>query len=331
MTFNPLEFTPCRRGDTGEHVARLQGWLALHGYDPGPVDGEFGDRTHAALMDFQRVGLLDGSPNLTPSSWQRLTAPLARAMAPLEKWRPPSGALGQTVENMPRPPTIGEAVAACARQWLAQSVGGGPLRELQGNSGPVVEACTRWLAERDRLPCVCFGHPAHTGRCGASIPSGRDDDTITCMCDSYCPDWRLAWCAAVATKWLEQGCASLGVPMPIAGSLSCDELARQAQERQLFWRGDGTAVGGSVVYPRDVVKPGDLFLVRAPPGSGTRYHHCGAVLGFQPKTWHYDAPTRTFIRTAEGNTNKDGGREGTGLLERTRGLDGLDFICWRES
>jgi hypothetical protein len=43
-----------RRGDRGQDVARLQRVLASAGHPPGPADGIFGSRTHAAVLSFQQ-------------------------------------------------------------------------------------------------------------------------------------------------------------------------------------------------------------------------------------------------------------------------------------
>jgi murein L,D-transpeptidase YcbB/YkuD len=44
-----------RRGLTGWDVAVLQFLLARRGYSPGPIDGQFGSKTEAALRSFQRA------------------------------------------------------------------------------------------------------------------------------------------------------------------------------------------------------------------------------------------------------------------------------------
>ena len=41
-------------GDRGPAVSRLQTLLRIAGFDPGPIDGIFGPRTHSALIAFQQ-------------------------------------------------------------------------------------------------------------------------------------------------------------------------------------------------------------------------------------------------------------------------------------
>ena len=47
-------FQLLRRGHQGDDVAELQGLLAEKGYDVGPLDGDFGPKTQAAVGAFQR-------------------------------------------------------------------------------------------------------------------------------------------------------------------------------------------------------------------------------------------------------------------------------------
>jgi peptidoglycan hydrolase-like protein with peptidoglycan-binding domain len=45
---------PCiKQGATGPYVIRLQQLLDYRGFNPGPVDGDFGSRTHVAVYRFQ--------------------------------------------------------------------------------------------------------------------------------------------------------------------------------------------------------------------------------------------------------------------------------------
>ena len=43
-----------QRGQTNADVKTLQAALLAHGYNPGPIDGEFGPRTQAAVGALQR-------------------------------------------------------------------------------------------------------------------------------------------------------------------------------------------------------------------------------------------------------------------------------------
>ncbi|MGB9977653.1 peptidoglycan-binding domain-containing protein [Methanobacterium sp.] len=41
------------KGAEGKEVKELQRWLNVHGYNAGEEDGVFGDRTRAAVIQFQ--------------------------------------------------------------------------------------------------------------------------------------------------------------------------------------------------------------------------------------------------------------------------------------
>ena len=81
---------PLHEGDSGPEVERLQQRLTDLGFQPGPVDGYFGDLTQASIWAYQK--LVDGidyrEPDgiVTPEMWLALQAPL-----PIEARRPEAG------------------------------------------------------------------------------------------------------------------------------------------------------------------------------------------------------------------------------------------------
>ncbi len=109
-----------------------------------------------------------------------------------------------------------------------------------------------------------------------------------------------AWCAGFACFCLKQACETLGQPLPIATSFSCDSLASSAKGKSRF--GD-----------KSKARPGSFFLVRNTP---TDWIHTGIVVSAAAET----------CRTIEGNTNDDGSREGYEVCARTRGFGSLDFV-----
>jgi hypothetical protein len=117
------------------------------------------------------------------------------------------------------------------------------------------------------------------------------------------PEW--AWCAGFVTFLLHQAAESVGAPMPIAGSFSCDSLAAQGREAGLFLRERD-------VDPTSLV-PGSIFLVRR---TATDWTHTGLVTASAPPVFD----------TIEGNTNDDGNREGFEVCSRSRGYKDKDFI-----
>ena len=114
-----------------------------------------------------------------------------------------------------------------------------------------------------------------------------------------------AWCAGFVTFVLRQACESLGLRMPIAGSVSCDSLAAQAKVKGLFLSRDEARTRA--------VPPGSLFLVRRTDSDWT---HVGIVERTEPLLFH----------TVEGNSNDAGDREGYEVCSISRGYADKDFI-----
>ena len=115
-----------------------------------------------------------------------------------------------------------------------------------------------------------------------------------------------AWCAGFVTFLMKQACAFSSLPMPIAGSPSCDSLAAQAK------------AAGCLVRETDLNRSGRpaaacVFLVRRTP---TDWVHTGLVSKFEDDAF----------RTIEGNTNDSGSREGFEAIERARSYASKDFI-----
>jgi hypothetical protein len=106
------------------------------------------------------------------------------------------------------------------------------------------------------------------------------------------------------TFLLEQASQSLSIGKPIAGSVSCDVLATQA-ERAGMRLSDEDAPAK--------LTPGSIFLVRRIVGDWT---HTGIVTEVHDDTFE----------TIEGNTNDAGHREGIEVCARTRSYAGKDFI-----
>ena len=113
-----------------------------------------------------------------------------------------------------------------------------------------------------------------------------------------------AWCAGFVSFVLRQASELMGIAMPIAGSVSCDQLAAQAKAAGIFLNEHRA--------PNEL-RPGSLFLVRKSP---TDWTHTGIVAEIHPE----------FFRTIEGNTNDDGVREGYEVCTLTRSYTSKDFI-----
>ena len=121
-------------------------------------------------------------------------------------------------------------------------------------------------------------------------------------------DWR--WCAGFVTFVMKQACMELGRPSPISGSVSCDSLAHQAKQADLF-------VPGAQLQSGDVAWSDlgalQIFLLRR---TSTDWTHTG--FSFDGKN--------TVFSTIEGNTNEDGSANGFEVGTRVRSGTKYDFI-----
>jgi len=140
-------------GAHGMPAKRVQEWLVYHGARL-KIDGEFGGATDRAVREFQASGpFADDEINgvVDDRTWQHLTAPLHRAMRPID-------GTGKTVN---------ELVVAYARQHLVEKpveIGGpndGPFVRayMLGNGGRIWQWCagtvSLWLAQA----CAAAGVP----------------------------------------------------------------------------------------------------------------------------------------------------------------------------
>jgi peptidoglycan hydrolase-like protein with peptidoglycan-binding domain len=64
-----------RRGDSGPAVRRAQNRLNMRGYEPGALDGLFGNRTHRAVRRYQSDRNLTVDGIVGPRTWARLDPP----------------------------------------------------------------------------------------------------------------------------------------------------------------------------------------------------------------------------------------------------------------
>ena len=78
---NPTPSTECdpaaqtiKKLSTGPLVTRLQNLLAERGFNPGAVDGIFGDNTDSAVKQFQQANSLSVDGIVGPNTWKALCA-----------------------------------------------------------------------------------------------------------------------------------------------------------------------------------------------------------------------------------------------------------------
>ncbi|MBM3266345.1 MAG: glucosaminidase domain-containing protein [Candidatus Sericytochromatia bacterium] len=77
-----------RRGSSGEAVKVLQRRLEELGFDPGPIDGEFGPRTQQAVKAFQRAERISVDGIVGPETWSHLGITVAKPKPPADLGSP---------------------------------------------------------------------------------------------------------------------------------------------------------------------------------------------------------------------------------------------------
>lgn len=86
----------CKRGDKGAIVEALQYTLIAAGFDPGPVDGDYGAKTSAAVLAMRKA---DGSKQtsgdaFTGAAYSQLLKAVARRYAGRDGQPGPAGPAG---------------------------------------------------------------------------------------------------------------------------------------------------------------------------------------------------------------------------------------------
>lgn len=137
-------------GAHGMPAKRVQEWLVFHGQRP-VIDGDFGPATERYVRVFQSSESLPQTGIVDETTWAKLTAPLYRAMRPID-------GTGKTVN---------ELVCLYARQHLAEKpveIGGpndGPFVRayMIGNGGRIWQWCAGFSSMMLSLACTAAGVP----------------------------------------------------------------------------------------------------------------------------------------------------------------------------
>jgi hypothetical protein len=120
---------PLSKGNTGPEVERLQQRLKELGFDPGPVDGQFGDLTRAAVWAFEKLVLqtprTEATGRVTNEMWHRMQDPLV-----IMPRRPDAASANHTEVYLPeqvvaffvddRPALITHMSSGTGEQWCEE-------------------------------------------------------------------------------------------------------------------------------------------------------------------------------------------------------------------
>ena len=90
---SPLDGKPrLEQGAKGADVSELQRGLKAAGYDPGPIDADFGPKTKAAVVKFQQAQGLAGGGGVGPTTWNLLGLAGSAPEKPVDSFDGPANA-----------------------------------------------------------------------------------------------------------------------------------------------------------------------------------------------------------------------------------------------
>ncbi len=117
-----------KKGQSGADVLELQRTLAREGFDPGPLDGKFGDKTERAVRAFQRANGLSVDGVVGPVTRNALAGGI---VAP-----PPSTPSPSTPTPSPTQPTpSGDVTPVETSRSRTDSIGGVSTYKVAGKNG----------------------------------------------------------------------------------------------------------------------------------------------------------------------------------------------------
>ena len=305
---------PLANGDSGQEVAQLQQLLTAAGFDPGPVDGQFGSMTEAAVRRFQQAKGLSVDGQVGRETWGALwggeTAPAAPA-AIGARGLLAQGAMGPTVTKLQQllaargydpgpvdgqfgPQTRGAVVRfqrdaglvvdglVAAQTWRALESGSfEPARPSRPTVPTPPVAGGRDAAFRQRILSVAEGEVGTVER------TNRNDGEVG-KYPAFFGRGREAYCADFVSWVMHQSGGTLNDPY-------CPTV-RNKLIAAGHWKGKGNPQPGDIVlfdWDRDGLAD-HVGLVKSVNANGT-------------------------LTTLEGNTEGPGGREG--VWECTRAWD----------
>lgn len=146
--------TQLSNASRGGPVRELQQALADAGFDPGPVDGDFGPQTRAAVMRFQEANGLEVDGVVGPQTWGALNGAAPSAPAA------PTGP-GPTLQRGARGPAVSDL-----QQKLAAA--GFDPGGVDGDFGPMTNAAVRRFQSANGLEVDGIVGPQTWGALGGS-------------------------------------------------------------------------------------------------------------------------------------------------------------------
>jgi hypothetical protein len=303
------------RTDPPGRIKRIKEWLSLslRGVsvnDPGDSSKQvvFGPNTQAALEIFQvMLNRRTGTSRpirreVDQELFDLLTAPMRKALQGVPAVLSPSG-------------RTDDYVVAYARQHLAQDPS--PQEVHLSVHDPPSSSSWELCKKEDEEVLVEFSVDYSLNR-GPWVRLYSDglEDSVGLEPSCADPHPSHAWCAWFATFVLAQACFHLKRELPLKLKIpqkgdrrdpewgKCWKLGSLArQDGRLLERVRRTKNGSYNQSDIEQITPGSLVLVHTKDG----WHHAGIVEG----------ATSRGVDTIEGNTNREGGREGGFVMRQT--------------
>lgn len=128
-------------GARGPEVAALQKKLAQLGFDPGPADGQFGPKTEAAVVAFQRANHLAVDGIVGPETWGALDGGRPAPPPPGDGFDPSPPPRGPTA---PTPPSRGGAATPAVPSATPETVNAGARAPLSNGVPQYKQGDAAW-------------------------------------------------------------------------------------------------------------------------------------------------------------------------------------------
>jgi peptidoglycan hydrolase-like protein with peptidoglycan-binding domain len=299
-----------KNGSTGAAVTKLQQNLKAAGYDPGPIDGDFGPKTEAAVKGYQQAQGLKADGIVGPKTWNKLANSSAPSTSPSSQPTLKQGSKGAAVKVLQQKlaaagysagaidgsfgaKTKAALIAFQEANGLSANGVCGPQTWTALNAAkPTTPTSTLSSAQRERIISIAGGEVGLKEK-------GKNGGPIL-KYPNYFGRGAEAWCADFAS-WVY---TKAGVPL---NNPSCSNLVSKLKASGKWKTGNP--------------QPGDMVFFDWVKGSGARgsgiSDHVGIVVSVNRDG---------SVNTIEGNAKGPGGVQGVFRHTRSSGILGYSSL-----
>ena len=177
-----------KKGSSGQAVIDLQGQLHRLGYDPGSIDGDFGPKTHRAVIAFQKAHSLEPDGIVGP----RTTAALRSALNEfLEE--------GNIPGDPTSPPSIDRTLRLDSEQYYRTNHKKDLIVLHHTAGGSAASTVSWWNSNKSRIATayiigsslICVGSYSPTQRVEGTCRVAQGGTVLRCEsaqgCDTHVP------------------------------------------------------------------------------------------------------------------------------------------------